>query len=253
MDWKGVSLRFLNRLPGPYDLIVISLVIIIFLNFLTDLNYFKILTPLISVITAVVTDYLISYINTKKGQIKQTAVITGLIVGSIVDFNAFLFAALASFIARVSKHIIRFNNVNVLNPAATGLLIIFIFNPLLETWWVFTPNLFVYIPLVLLGILTSARIMKLYASFSYVFLAAILIILTNGLNNFSIFYIPMFGPFFMITEPKTSPIKREHQILFSFIIVLCDVIFNAISFQSKFLAGLLIANIINAFLLRRLS
>ncbi|MEM4295944.1 MAG: RnfABCDGE type electron transport complex subunit D [Candidatus Anstonellales archaeon] len=243
----------MNRMPNPYNLITLSLIIILAINIFFGFDINKLLSPLIAVITAVIFDYLITMLKTKKGQIKQTALITGLIVGFVVNYNMPLYAFLSSALAIIIKHIIRHNNSNIFNPAASGMIITFLINRNAELWWVSAPNILILAPMLILGFLVSLRIMRLYASLSYIIGAIIIIIAFRGFENFNIFYVPMFGPFFMITEPKTSPIKAWQQIVFGFAIAIVDAISGYLNLlQSTFLLGLLFGNLMNAFLFRRL-
>jgi len=252
---KEEMLKMLNKLPNPYELITISLVIIIIANsFIEPFSYLKILSPLIAVITSLCLDFLITWIKTKKGNVKISAAITGLIVGSIVNYEMPIMAFLAALLAILLKHLIRYKDINVFNPAALGTFLLFLIEKKAETWWVVSGHPIVMSLIIILGILVSLRIMRFFVSLSYIITGIILIFALKGSINilYLPFFLPVFGPFYMATEPKTSPIKIIHQIAFGFLIAIIDGFTSYYGFiQSSFLLGLLLANFINAFFFRR--
>ncbi len=169
-------------------------------------------TLLVAVATATVLDLVIKKIKKESLAFPYSAVISGLIVGSIVSFeDSLLIPLVAAIIAILSKHVIRFKAYHPLNPATFGLLASFLLFSKFDSWWASVPYL---IPFLLI---ISWKIRKLWISFTFLIAFAALVYFTGNirLQSFTDFLsLPYYFTFIMVTEPKTTPSVRNQQIVF---------------------------------------
>src|SRR3990167_7169267 len=83
-------------------------------------------------------DVLLKKFYLKRSEIKfpYSAVVTGIIIGSIISFNApLLVILLASVVAILSKFFIRLKGMHIFNPATLGLLVALAIFSLADEWW----------------------------------------------------------------------------------------------------------------------
>ena len=96
------------------------------------------LNLLVSVAVAVAVDMLLKKFYLKiELKIPYSAIISGLIIGSVAPINSpLLLGAVAAIVAIASKIFIRINNAHIFNPATLGLLVsLFIFSQG-DQWWI---------------------------------------------------------------------------------------------------------------------
>ncbi|MBI4706435.1 MAG: RnfABCDGE type electron transport complex subunit D [Candidatus Omnitrophica bacterium] len=169
----------------------------------------------IAVIAAVSVESLILYFKTKKLQIAESSVITGLIIGCVVASDeAWWMFILAASLAISSKYILRFQKKHIFNPAAFGIfLTIILFG--VPTEWKGTYLWYILVPF---GIYFAYKIRKLEIVLGYTIISLLLfgtqdllreLPLGNIFGYFSYFYI-----FVMVIEPKTTPVKSLEKYIF---------------------------------------
>lgn len=211
---------------------------------------------LVAVIAAAVLDVGIKKIVLKrKISAPLSAIITGIIIGSIAPFNASpLIVIIAASLAILSKFIIRFKDLHIFNPAALGLVISLFLFSLGDEWWAAVGyNVFGYaITLTPLLIFANYRAMKLKVSLPFLLTVAVLSHLTGiiRLNSFDpadtlrfLVALPYYFGFIMVSEPRTSPYQTKEQISFGVSVAVLTVILTLYSVAYALFLALLIGNL----------
>ena len=169
-------------------------------------------TILVAVLTASLLDAFIEKLFYKKLIFPYSGIISGLIVGSIVSFEDPLFIPLiASAVAIISKHILKYKVYHVFNPAAFGLLTSFLLFSKFDSWWAAVPYLMPFL------VIIAWKIGKLWIAIPFLLTFVFLGSYTNNLkfqNIADVLSLPYYFAFIMAVEPKTTPISRNQQIAF---------------------------------------
>ncbi len=171
-----------------------------------------------AVFTAASLDSALGYLKSKKFNISSSSVITGLIVGMVLaSGQSILYYILAASFAIISKHLIKFKNKHIFNPANIGLLLTsFIFGASVG-WWHVNAWL-VIIP----GIFIAFKIKRLHLIISYLSVITALLVVYSLYKQGEVFdYFPIINLYFvfvMLIEPKTSPIKLAKGIIFGSVV-----------------------------------
>jgi Na+-translocating ferredoxin:NAD+ oxidoreductase RnfD subunit len=226
-----------------FQLIVFLSIFALYLS-IVDKDALFLLSTLLATVTAVITDTIILSLKKKKPQISESSVITGLIIGFVLYSRQPLYlVAVASLLAIISKHIIRFNKRHIFNPATLGILLTVIILHA-STQWKGTYLWYILVPA---GCYFAYRFRKLMLLISYG-IVALSIFAIQALQQqvpiTSIFgYLSYFFIFIMLIEPKTSPITLPGMILFGVIVAASIFILTEIGvhFDAE-LCGLLIGN-----------
>src|SRR3989304_7512121 len=91
---------------------------------------------LLAVSIASISDYLIKRFVLKIKIFPKSAIITGLFVATLLNVGIIWYAAaLASLLAILIKNFIRYNRLNIFNPAAIGVLVALFLFPNSSAWW----------------------------------------------------------------------------------------------------------------------
>ena len=169
----------------------------------------------IAVTCAIAADSVISYLKSKKFTLTESSAISGLIIGFVLSSNqpAWVFL-LASFLAILSKHLLRIANKHLFNPAAFG---IFLATILLgaNTQWKGTYLWYILLPA---GLYFSYKIRKFEVLIGYsvtalgLFAIQAIMQKVNLLNIFG--YLSYFYIFIMVIEPKTTPLRPVGKVIF---------------------------------------
>lgn len=193
----------------------------------------------VNVVVAVLTASILD-IAIKRFLLKRTftmplsAIITGLIVGT-VSVNAPVFGVfIAAFLAILSKFIIRWKGSHIFNPAVFGVIAVQVLNPAAHSGAVhgssqimegFGPGgLAVSMWLVPLLILANWRARKLWVAISYLLATALLFYFTGVAKITSLEVLPYYFAFIIVSEPKTSPWVKNEQIVFGIGIAIASVL-----------------------------
>ena len=211
---------------------------------------------LFAVVCAVGADVIFDLFVLKKPVFSESTVITGLIVAVLpAPESPLLPIALMSLFAIASKRLIRVDRRNVFNPAALGLLIgVLLFGARLS-WWVDANHLLTILAGAVLFTVFSGRWRSIFA-FLAVFIILIIaraVALGHPIPADLYLYVSIssFFVFFMLTDPRTSPLMPKDQPLFAAVVAVgsfLSVIFHP---ASIFLGGLLLADVLTIFLNRR--
>jgi Na+-translocating ferredoxin:NAD+ oxidoreductase RnfD subunit len=208
------------------------------------------LALLVSIITAVVVDLLLDKYFKKTCKIPISAVITGLIIGSIAPINAsFVLVILAVLLAELSKFFIRFKGSNIFNPAAFGLLVSLAVFSVGDSWWA-APSFNFYslaIPLSFILVIAAYKAKRIVESLSFIAMVLILSFVSNSFQLSAIasalIGLNYYFAFAMVSDPKTSPHKFNQQIAFGAFIALVFFALSVYSVPYALLASLLVGNL----------
>jgi Na+-translocating ferredoxin:NAD+ oxidoreductase RnfD subunit len=183
-----------------------------------------------------------------------SAIITGIIIGSIAPFNSSpLVILLASVASIVSKFLIRIKGFHIFNPATFGLFVsLFTFN-LGDQWWAaesFNLNGF-FFNLTPLLVIANYKARRLYVAIPFLLTISILSYSTGfikphslAINDIasSLFAFPYYFAFIMVSEPKTSPAKKNEQIIFGICVAILSFILTFYGVKYSLLIALLLGN-----------
>jgi Na+-transporting NADH:ubiquinone oxidoreductase subunit NqrB len=196
---------------------------------------------------------IIEFIKTKKIRISESAIITGLIIAAVTAPNANPFSILAvSLIAIFSKFLLKYNNRPVFNPAAFSLLIGTLLLQTQLSWWIDYNHIITIIAGSILLIPYRGKWKMIYA-----FIIPTILLITGRaiLLNLpvvdAIYFntgITFFFSFFMLTDPKTSPMMANQLITFGIIAAIGSFLCLLFYPPATLLGGLLTANLITPYL-----
>ena len=169
----------------------------------------------VCLMAAVAAEAVLLYFKTKKGQVTESAVIAGAIVGYVLSSDeAWWKLVLAAVFTIGLKHVVRWRNKHIFNPAALGLFIAILVLGVSLQWkgtylWYFLAPCGFY----LAWKMRKMEILAGYAGVSLVLFGAQALLqgvsLLNIFGYFSYFYI-----FIMVIEPKTTPSSRIGKYVF---------------------------------------
>lgn len=207
----------------------------------------------VAVFTASVLDIAIKRLWLKRTPIiPLSAIITGLIIGSVSVNAPVLGVFIATVLAILSKFVIRLKGSHIFNPAVFGVVISQLFNPAAhsaagnavaqgaaQAAEGFGPGGFaVSIVLVPLLLFANYKTKKLWTSIPFLIASALLFYFTgltrlNSLNIQDIFkffeVLPWYFAFIIVSEPKTSPYAKNEQIVFGIGIAILSVLATLLS------------------------
>lgn len=180
-----------------------------------DKDWAFLLAVLACVISTLAIETLILYFKTKKFQITESSIITGLIIGYVLSSDEMWWRfAFACFLAILSKHLIRFQKKHIFNPAAFGIFLTLIFLGA-STQWRATYVWYILVPF---GIYFAHRLKKLEIVIGYAIISLALFgiqAFLSGIPSGKIFgYFSYFYIFVMVIEPKTTPLRPPGKYLF---------------------------------------
>lgn len=227
------------NLLNIYDLMIIALLVI------TAYNIFSLgmsaLPPVIAlVLAAVLSDVAINYVREKKLFFPKSALITGLILGVIIEGNLPLLAGIAA-IAILSKHFIRIKGRHIFNPAVFGLFIA-LFLPLSQSWWG-TGSLLIG----LLGLIIVFKLKRFHLALPFLAVHALIIFTTSldlsqlGAHIFSGSL--LFFAFYMLIEPVTSPASKKSRMIFGLLVGIFAAVLYVVWLPAMLVGALFFADL----------
>ena len=188
-----------------------------------------------------------------------SAVLTGLIVGLIMSpQEPWLISAAAGVIATDARHLLRFGRSHIFNPAAVGLLAVFVLFATGQSWWGALTDLPgpVVLLLIVTGYLVAGRANKLPAAVAFLatyvalFTMAAFVVDANYVRDgFRTPFVQMalFFGLFMVTDPPTSPVPFYDQVLFGIMVAAAGYMtYMATRGLYFLLAGILVGNAVYA-------
>ena len=210
----------------------------------------KALLPVaIAVITTALLDLLVEYFKSKKFQFPQSALISGLFIGGLLTQNLqWYIYVLAGAIAILSKHLIKFRQRHIFNPANFGILTVSIIFGSAHAWWISSPLLLVLI----FGIFIIWKLRRFDLAISFLvsyYLINSVIGIYRGAQFSEIYYmiinggVVYFFSMYMLIEPKTNPSGRKQRIIYGSLIAALFIVFGFFIPQHDLPLALAVGNI----------
>ena len=227
---------------------MITFLTVIALHSIISINNYNFLIQLVAVpIFAALIDMSITYIKERKTLIPNSAIISGLLIASILPLAPIYVLFVTALIAILSKYIIKFGKRHIFNPAAFGIIIGGILLGFSASWWSA-----ISILVVPFGLFIIYKQRKWLLAFSFLAPYFLLIILSNlsSPNTISLLdTTAIFFAFFMLIEPMTSAYTKKAMIGEGIIVAVLVALFRIFLPEiDLFLTSLLIANIFVAIL-----
>jgi Na+-translocating ferredoxin:NAD+ oxidoreductase RnfD subunit len=206
--------------------------------------------------TAAATDMIAFAIRERGLLLPDGALLTGLIVGMILDPSLPLWQiAAVSAGAILTKHLIRVRRGPILNPAAAALVGAGLIGVKAQSWWgVSSAPWYVILPvLIITGLFVTDRVNRLPMVGAYLitYYGAAIIGLFGGLagrlaESYQSPFVnaALFAALVMLTDPPTSPAKRTDQFRYGMVCAVAGLVFVVLARQLYFLPlGLLVGNL----------
>lgn len=187
------------------------------------------------------------YYQGQKFKMPFSGIITGLIIGCVAPITVPLAPVfVACLIAVGSKFFLKVKGNNIFNPAAFGLLGLGLLS-IGSSWWA-TTTVSVYgaaVSLSIVLVLAAYESKRLPLAFSFIIASVVLSIVGSPpftLGNVAIAFLSVnyFFAFLMLTEPKTSPPRRNEQIVYGIYVAVLYFILVLVMPPRLYLAGLVI-------------
>lgn len=184
-------------------------------------------------------DALIAVILQKRPIVPKSAVISGFIVSGILDYHQPAFILIIfSLLPILSKHLLKFKNKHIFNPANFSLAVATLFN--IPLTWNIESNIYLIIIAGLYIVYSLKKIPHLIGFFIFF----IGLFLTQDTFPFSL--VSWFFVFIMLIEPKTSGSGKWRGFVFGSIAAISAfLIFRFIPAYDFLVLGLFIANLSN--------
>ncbi len=188
--------------------LIISIVSIVFVCFVSNTIFAKILNVQVNS-----ESYLI------------TALILYLILFPVTTVDEIVTVGLVAFVSMASKYILAINKKHIFNPVAIAIFLATLFGSGIASWWVGSTTL--VIPVIILGLLIIRKVRRFEMFFAFLIASIISLFIFNysDSSKFLEFLKITFlsGPlfflgFFMLTEPLTTPPKMKMQIVYGVIV-----------------------------------
>lgn len=225
---------FLNRIT-MYRLVLYALIALIalsaffgYLNLIPYSPFSIIISTLLLIIFSVAADYIFSSVfgaPTNVESVYITALILALIVSPARGATDIVFLGWVALWGVASKYIFAVNKKHIFNPAAMAVLLTVLVINQSASWWVGTPLMMPFV--VMLGLLVVRKIRREDLVFSFVLSALLTIFVFTVLKGADVFSVLnkvmfhsslFFFAFIMLTEPLTTPPKKNGQILYGILV-----------------------------------
>lgn len=228
MEIKSIINKFTVYQYMIAFLIILSLASVAFYGF----GIGALLPILIAIFTTTILDLFIEYSKSREWVIPQSALISGLFIGGLLtqDLQWYVYV-IAGAIAVLSKHLIKYQQRHIFNPANLGILLVSIIFGVSHTWWISSPLILVLIFGVF--IIWKLRRFDLTISFLvayYLINSAVELMQGAGFNeiyltllNGGVIY---FFSMHMLIEPKTHPSQRNQRIVYGILVAVFFIIFH---------------------------
>lgn len=171
----------------------------------------------------------------------KSGFITSMALSMLLRASTPYYMVLAIFIALISKRVLRFQKSHIFNPANFAIcFMLFFFSKYswvaVGVWdksWLFLICFFI------LGLIVTSRVQRVDTSVtflvSYLMIHGIRLLWLGDPLNLLIFRFNNLAliifSFFMISDPKTTPINQKARILFSLLIAIIAFIYDAVLFE----------------------
>jgi Na+-translocating ferredoxin:NAD+ oxidoreductase RnfD subunit len=194
------------------------------------------------------------FLNAKNISIPYSAVITGLIIGSVAPLGVSLLPVLiACIVAVIPKFLLKSRGANIFNPAALGLVVGLGLFSIGSSWWATsTVNVAgAAISIAVILVIAAYESRRLVLAFSFIASAIVISIALSMQFSVSgaevaILGVNYFFAFLMLTEPKTSPTRPIPQLVYGIYVA---VLYFAVTLASSHSLALAQASIFIALLI----
>ena len=228
-----MNIKFLINRFTIYQYIIVFLAVLILTSaFFYDFGVDALIPVVIAVITTTILDLFIEYFKSKEWIFPQSALISGLFIGGLLTQNLQWYVYVsAGVIAVLSKHLIKFRQKQIFNPANIGILLVSLIFGAMHTWWISSPLILVLIFGIF--IIWKLRRFDLAISFliSYYSITSV-IGLSQGSQLSDIYYtiinggVIYFFAMYMLIEPRTNPAARKQRIVYGVLVAMFFITFH---------------------------
>lgn len=211
---------------------------------------------IISLAATVAMDAAAKYVRTRRVGVGKGAIITGLFIGQLLPLSAaFYLPIVAAAVAVASKNLIRVRGRQVFNPTLFSMLVLAAAFSASPSWWgsfALPASPFPMLNVVVvaaLGVVMTFRQRR--HDLVWPFLGAYFLINLAGsylfpsLAQFSVLVdaTVLYALFFMLVEPKTSPMFRRSRLAYGVLAAVVYVAFNFVAPQYNLIAMVLVSNL----------
>lgn len=210
-------------------------------------NSFALAQLVLSPLVAAVSDFVVNYLRHKRKEFPEHGLITGLIIALVLSPVSLSASIIIPVIAIALKHVIRYKNRNIFNPAALGMFVSAAALGVHAAWWSVS---YLAMPF---GFIIAYKIRRLYNPLSFIAVSSAIPAIYGYINsgkwllpiNASMF----FFAFVMLLEPVTSPHTKKGQVIFGVSVATLSFLLSFTSLDI-FLSSLLIMNLFTPWLNR---
>ena len=207
----------------------------------------------VAVIVAMATEFVVKAGLRHRQRLPLSAIITGIIIGSIAPQNApFALVLVACIIAVLSKHFLKARHNPIFNPASLGLVVALAVFRLGDVWWGSGSYSMAGMTISLAPVLIFVAYLskRLHASLAFVVTVMAISAAMAGFASVSslggldalVFGVNYYFAFVMLAEPKTSPGKAYQQAAYGFLVALLYFVLALRHEPYAFLLALLVGN-----------
>jgi Na+-translocating ferredoxin:NAD+ oxidoreductase RnfD subunit len=217
-----------------------------------------------SIVLAGVLDALILRWRRGRWEFPDGAILSAMLVAMVMSAQQrWRYTAITAVVAIISKYVFRSRAANVFNPAAFALVATFYVFDTGQSWWGALPaaSPFAEAVIVLTGVFIADRVNKMPLVLTFLGVYYGLFTITSFLGDAGrvaeVFRTPdlqaaIFFAVFILTDPPTSPVKYQDQIIYGVIVAgVSFAVFQWIGAAYYLLAGVLVGNVWEAW--RRVS
>ncbi len=206
-----------------------SLALIVFLFSYTHLLSYSLLSLFLSLIcllaSCFVFNYIFAWVFKVEANIESfwiSAFILFFVLDPATSLLTFSELVLAAFLSMASKYFLVVNKKHIFNPVAISLFVLTLLKIGIVTWWVASDILLIFTAVLGFLILRKVQRFTLFFSFFVVSVLSYFIFFGLSLGNFFSSFFFSFPVIFlgtiMLTEPQTTPPKRNLQIAYGAIV-----------------------------------
>lgn len=195
-------------------------------------------------------DFIMIFLTKRKVAFPLSAFVSALIISALLGPGKLFY--LAPALAVFSKYLIRIKDRHIFNPAAFGLLAVNVFWGMPLIWW-FDYSWQITI---IFGLFAGYRVRKLGVVFGFISAAFVFSIIYSAIKHQPLMsnlgIINLFFVFFMLIEPKTSPLRLKGKLIYASAVAFLALL--AVSFSLRYdplVMSLIAGNVINALILRK--
>ncbi len=251
--WTDSARRFFRTPKG-----VLTIVLVVLVLAAATGEGFALVAPgvLSAAVVAMLVDAPILRWREGHWELPSGALLTGLLVAMVLSpHEPWHVVAITAAVGVLSKYVARTRSANVFNPAALALVATFYMFDTGQSWWGALPELppLTLALLLATGVFITDRVnkMPLVLAFlgTYYLLATVAAFGGNPGTVAELYRAPdlhaaLFFAFFMVTDPPTSPPKHRDQLVYGVIVaVVSFAVFELVGAVYFLLAGLLVANV----------